>query len=233
MLVWNVSTGAVINTFTLPDSYDRDVAWQADNQELLLRSTTGLSLRVNAETGAVLERMQGPVPPPSLVRSAGTLPDGDRRIVIEPSGVARIESARLNRMLGTVVTGMTGRQHVVIGPSGHLRASASTESQLVYISATADGRQTTHSPAAFRKQFGWTNDPAQATLATIANEPSPSLARPAPELFAQDRLAAEKVVSLAGLSKLSSMNLYGAAQLKPADYRGLVAAPNLTQLHIY
>ncbi len=40
-------------------------------------------------------------------------------------------------------------------------------------------------------------------------------------------------LSLAGLAKLYSMYLYGAAQLKPADYRGLVAAPNLTQLHIY
>ena len=199
--IWDASTGAVVSTFTLPDQCDRDVTWQADNKELLVRSSSGLSLRVNAETGAVIERVQGPVPPPppsSLVRPAGVLPDGDRRIVIEPGGVARVESARLNRKLGTVVPGMTGRQHVIVGPSGHWRGPPLAESQLVYISATADGQQTTHSPATFRKQFGWTNDPAQATLAAIANEPPPSPAHPAAELFAHDRLVAEKVVAMGG-----------------------------------
>ncbi len=223
LLIWNVSTGTVVSTFTVPDHYDRDITWQADNKELLLRSTNGLSLRVNAETGAVIERVQGPVPPPPpLTRLAGALPDGDRRIVIEPGGVARVESARLNRMLGTVVADMTGRQQVVIGPTGHWQGPPLAESQLVYVTAAADGRQTTHSPAAFRKQFDWTNDPAQATLAAIDNEPAPSPAPPAPELFAQDRLAAEKVVALGGWVRVRingrTLNVQKAQDLPTAPF---------------
>jgi WD40 repeat protein len=50
-----------------------------------------------------------------------------------------------------------------VSAEGHYRVPKETETELVYVTLTKTGMDT-HAPKAFRKKFGWQNDPTRAKM---------------------------------------------------------------------
>jgi WD40 repeat protein len=67
------------------------------------------------------------------------------------------------RVLSTL-TPLDGNEVVVINGNGHYGGSMFARDYLVYVAVDDEGRQQAYTPDGFEAQFGWKNDPAQATF---------------------------------------------------------------------
>ena len=135
----------------------QSVAWSTDGKQLLVSNGNEIGYRaVNAKSS-------------QLVYGHG-LPmhwlNDKRRVLTGQGGYHPLQAVDTKRgsRLGVLYPSLIDGGWLCIGPDGHYRGSEGIEQHLVYVALHKDGSQTTHSPADFREQFGWKNDPEQATL---------------------------------------------------------------------
>jgi eukaryotic-like serine/threonine-protein kinase len=123
-----------------------------------------------------------------------------KRILVSDYCKIRGYSVENHRWLGTLYSQLQDFRRATISPDGHMRGSDGYESDFVYVGISPDGRQETFTPDAFRKIFGWVNEPNKAKLADTNGEPAPSLAPPiaASSLDTPDRIASESILCMGG-----------------------------------
>jgi len=202
LLIWDTTNATQIKKFELPDLCDHDIVWQADDKELRVRSRSGITLRINAETGAVIERTASSASIGANV--VASLNDNDRSLVLETGALLRVNSSRLNRTLSSTLLGLELYDHATISANGHWRGTPFVEPRLAFVAIDNEGRQFMLTAAEFKSRFGWGNDPTQVTLATIPPKATPSPPAQSAESFEADRRAISKIISVGGWGRVVS-----------------------------
>ena len=89
-------------------------------------------------------------------------PDG-RVVAFQGLGMIRLESLEDGRAIRTLLP-LRDDEYAVLSPDGHVRGSARSGKQFVYVVLTDAGEQLTLTPAEFFKKYGWKNDPSKVNL---------------------------------------------------------------------
>jgi WD40 repeat protein len=150
----DIAKRAAVQTVPLADAIDiyagaSSIVWSSDSRQL--------NYTVNDQLVTLDVKSDKPVDVATMPILGGLLGHGET-----VTDGARFWSAKTERFGGTLLQLARGGA-VVIGPTGHYRASPLAERELVYVVETPKEVKT-FTPDEFQRHFRWKNDPKQARL---------------------------------------------------------------------
>ncbi len=169
LLVWELASAKLRHRLTQPYEGPICLRWSPDAKCLTAgHADNGLHCW-NLQSGEKMETIFGY---PSRIAFMGLSPDGEFVAAISRPGTSTISPPHAiyfwHAKTGDPALAMVlfaRRQHLLVSPEGHYKATPQIEKDLVYVVQTDEGQHTL-APSELAQRYGWNNDPDRVRFPT-------------------------------------------------------------------